>query len=95
MMKFFDRFTAKSHYFVVKENDLIEVMKMFSTALFAGYYKGGMNVGNLGDHEWFIQVDLTNNQWRALLVECKNKKYQLVIKEDPDKMYFTKMEESK
>ena len=33
--KFFDRFTAKSHSFVVKENNLIEVMKMFNAALFA------------------------------------------------------------
>lgn len=93
--KFFDRFTAKSHYFIVKENNLIEVMKLFNTALFAGYYKGGMNVSNLGEHEWFIRVDLTKKQWQALLVECKNKNYQLVIKEEPDKMYFTKVEGSK
>ncbi len=95
MIKLLDRFTIKRHYFVVKENDLIETMKMLNTALFNGYFKGGMNVKKGDEKEWHIQVNLTKNQWEALLVECKNKKYQLVIKDDPDRMYFNKVKEVK
>ena len=94
-MKLFDRFTVKNRNFVAKESNLIEVMKMFNAALFAGYYRGGMTVNKGEEHEWLVQVNLSNYQWRALLEECKNKKYQLVIKDNPDKMYFAKMEGSK
>ena len=97
-MKIFDCFTVEERHFIVKEKNLIEVMKMIQLALSNGYRTGNMSVGNCGCAEesdvWFIHVSLTNNKWRMLLKECKDKKYQLVIKEDPNDMYFTKIGES-
>lgn len=99
MLKVFDIFTIKRRYFVVEEKNMVEAMRMIQSALSTGYHKEGMNVGNCGwaeeANKWFIHVNLTNNQWQSLLGECKNKKYQLVIKENPNDMYFTKIEGSK
>ena len=98
-MKLFDKFTVKKRYFVVKEKNMIEVMNMVQSALSAGYSTGGMNVGKSELVEesnlWSIHINLTGNQWRALLESCKGGNYQLVIKDNPDKMYFTKIEGSK
>ena len=98
MIKLFDRFTIKKRHFIVKEKDTIEVLKMIQSAKTEGYYAGCMNVGNCGWAEesdsWFIHVSLTDIQWKELLKECKDKKYQLVIKENPEDMYFVKIEGS-
>ena len=94
----FDRFTVKERHFIVEEKNMIEVMKMVQSAKSNGYYTGAMEVGNCGwakePNAWFIHTNLTKLQWGALLQDCKNKKYQIVIKE-PDNMYFTKIEGSK
>lgn len=102
MLKVFDRFTAKRRYFVVKEKNLVEVMKMFDEAMFISYiskfHTNDMTVGNcrlVGEHDaWFVHVNLTNKQWLVLLKECKEKEYKLVIKDQADKMYFEKSKES-
>ena len=95
MIKILDAFTAKSHQFVVKENDMIKVMHMIQKAKYAGFRTDGMYVGDCGFGEelkcWIIHTNLTTNQWCALLEECKNEKYQLVIKDDPNNMYVTKI----
>lgn len=97
-MKLFDVFTIKKRNFIVKEKDMIEVLNMIQSGKSEGYCTGQINVGNSGSTEgtdlWFIHVYLTDKQWKGLLIECKNKKYQLVIKENPNDMYFTKMEGS-
>lgn len=98
MIKLFDRFTIKRRQFIVKEKNMIEVLKMFQTALNNGYRTGGLSVGDCCCAEesdlWYIHTNLTDNQWRGLLEECKNKNYQLVIKNNPNVMYFTKVKES-
>lgn len=99
MMNVFDRFTVKKRHFIVKENNMVETLKMIQSAKSEGYYAGGINVGNCGWAEepdsWFAHVNLTNNQWKSLLEQCKANNYQLVIKENPEDMYFTKVEGSK
>ena len=99
MMKIFDKFVFQRRYFVVMESEMIEVVKMVQLALMDGYCRdSSMSIGNCGwanePDAWFIHVTLSKHQWRTLLRECKNKKYQLVVKEEPDNMYFTKLEES-
>jgi hypothetical protein len=102
MRKLFDIFTAKRRYFIVKELDMNEVMKMIDESLIVGYFSKyqsrGMTIGHcrwLKDPNlWYVHVDLTTKQWRKLLETCKEKKYNLVIKDVPDRMYFEKHEES-
>ena len=98
MINLFDKFTVKRRYFIVKEKNMIEVLKMIQTALSDGVPTGCASVGNCGlakePELWFVHVDLTTNKWRTLLKECKNKHYQLVIKESPENMYFEKIKES-
>lgn len=98
MIKIIDIFTVKRRCFIVKEKNLIEVMKMFSEAFHAGYRTDGMTVGNCGWAEetdsWYIHANLTNNQWRELLNKCKENNYRLVIKDNPDNMCFIKIKES-
>ena len=97
-MKVFDVFTVKSYQFMVKENSMVEIMNMIQSAKSVGYRTDGMSVGDCGLAEetghWYINTNLTTNQWCALLECCKNKKHQLVIKDDPNRMYFTKVKES-
>lgn len=99
MKKIFDRFTVKKRYFIVREGNMIEAMNMIKNATSNGYYTGSMSVGNCrwADESdlWFIHMYLTNKQWRILLGLCEANKYQLVIKNNPYDMYFTKIEESK
>lgn len=90
MDKLFDRFTGERRQFIVKENDLVEVMNMLNTSILTGCKRSDIAVNKREEAGWFINTDLTKNQWRGLLIECKNKKYQLVIKDDPDRMYFIK-----
>ena len=94
MMKLFDSFTGGSRDFIVKESDLIELMNMLDSALTASYFKGGITVRKAKSNCWNIDAFLTKNQWRAFLVDCKSKKYHLVIKDEPNKMYFVKGKES-
>ena len=98
MINLFDRFTSERRYFVVGEKHLIEVMKMIQTAWTTGSYTGGMTVGNCGWADepisWYIHVNLTKKEWCALLKECESRKFQLVIKDVPNRMYFTKVKES-
>lgn len=94
-MKVFDVFTAKSYHFITKEKDMVNAIKLVQSAKSAGYNTDDMSVGNCGlsdePENWSIRVNLTVNQWCSFLEECKHKGYQLVIKDDPDKMYFTKI----
>ena len=96
MIKILDIFTIKSRHFVVKENDMIEVMRLIDAAQDVGYYTDRMSVGNCRCADdltlWYIEIRLTTNQWCSLLEKCKKKGYILVIKEDPESMYFTKTE---
>jgi len=98
MLKVFDRLTIKKHCFVVRKEDLIEIMSMIQRSIFTNYFTESMAVRNGGKDvetdNWIINVNLTNLQWKAMLQECKEKKYQLIIKDDPDKKYFTKVKES-
>lgn len=98
MFKIFDAFTAKSYQFMVKETSMVEVMNMIHSAKATNYHADGKYVGDCGiadeTNHWFINTNLTSKQWYALLEECKIKKYQLVIKDDPSRMYFTKVKES-
>ena len=98
MLKLFDVFTIKKRQFIVKEKDMLEVLKMFQTALADGYRTGGLSVGDCGCAKetdlWYIHTSLTDNQWKGLLNGCKNNNYQLVIKNSPNVMYFTKVKES-
>lgn len=98
MLKIIDMFTIKRRCFIVKEKNLIDVLKMFQAAFHAGYHANDMSVGNCGWAEesdsWYIHTNLTNNQWRALLEGCKENNYRLVIKDNPDNMHFVKIKES-
>lgn len=95
-MKLFDSFTSKKHDFMVKEKDMIEVMNMIQLTLNTGCRNSSMNIGRCDwgydSNVWFIHVDLTDDQWNVLLNECKDKKYQLIVKDNPNEMYFTKIE---
>lgn len=103
MLKIFDVFTSQRRYFIVKEDNLIEILKMVNEAQsgnpFSKYYNNDMTIGNCRWVEepelWFIHIYLTNNQWNKLLEECKNKNYKLVIKDKENRMYFEKQEGSK
>lgn len=46
------------------------------------------------DNEMEIRVSLTDNEWTDLLNLCKINDYKLVIKNDKNKMYFTKVKEA-
>ena len=95
MIKIIDVFTRKSRHFIVKEMNMVEVMTMIDLAKGAGYDMDDMSVSNCNFTDkpgyWFINIKLTKNQWGTLLKECKEKQYHLVIKDDPDRMYFTKI----
>ena len=75
---------------------MIEVMNMIQVAQYTGNRTLGMNVGQCDwgfePNLWFIHVCLTNDQWSVLLCECKKKQYQLIVKDNPNEMYFTKRE---
>lgn len=92
---FFDKFTGKERCFIMKEEQLLEIIKMIDVALGDKYFTQGMKVNNCRKANepdlWSIDVDLTNNQWQTLLSKCKEKKYMLIIKDDPDRMYFKKI----
>ena len=96
--KLFDKFTSKRRYFVVRESNMIEVFNMIKEALYSNDQHNNMSVGNCGwvdePDKWFVHINLTNLQWRALLNKCKDKHYKLVIEDIPDRMCFTKIEES-
>ena len=79
----FDKFTSKRRDFMVKEDNMVEVLKMFPPT--------EMNIGHAGESDlWFVHADITDNQWCNLLEGCANKKYKLVIKDVPNRMYFEK-----
>lgn len=96
MIKILDVFTVKSYHFIVDESDIIKLMKIIDVAQDTSYYTAAMSVGNCRRDDkltlWYIDVNLTTNQWCALLEKCKKNKYVLVIKDDPGSMYFTKTE---
>lgn len=94
MLRIFDVFTSKEYNFIVEEKNVVEMMKMIRAAkttdchtdmVFVGESKSGE-----GSDHWFLNTNLTTNQWCTFLEECKSKGYQLVIKDDPNRMYFTK-----
>ena len=98
MNKLFDVFTAKRRNFIVKEKYMIEVLKMLDLALLTNRIskcQSGIYIGNCKWAEqtdsWYIHVELTDKQWRTLLLECKDKHYQLVIKDRDDNMHFEKI----
>lgn len=94
MIKLFDVFTVRNRHFIVEERDLIKLMTMIHNARQTSYYKDFMSVGNCAwadePKSWFVSINLTTNQWCDLLKQCIDNKYQFVIKEHPDRMYFTK-----
>lgn len=96
MLKIFDVFTTKSYHFIVKEINMVEIMNMVHSAKSVSYDADIIFVGKCRMEDetnlWFIDTNLTTNQWCALLEECKKNKYTLIIKDDPNRMYFAKTE---
>ena len=96
MIKLFNNFTTKKHDFIVKEENLIEVMKMIQLTLCIGSSIERMSLEqcdyNIGDGSWSIRVNLNEDQWHVLLCECKKSNYQLLVKSNPNQMYFYKKE---
>lgn len=98
MIRIFDSFTSKEYDFIVEEKDMVEMMKMIRTSKSIGCRTDMIFVGNSKSDEesnhWFINTNLTTNQWCEFLKQCEERKYQLVIKDDPNRMYFTKVKGS-
>lgn len=98
MIKIFNSFTTSKHQFIVREDNMIEVMNMIQLAIRTGCNMVSMQIREcdwvLDSGSWTIRVELTNDQWNVLLCECKKKNYQLMVKDNPNEMYFTKRKES-
>ncbi len=107
MFNIFDGLTKKDYHFVVKEFNLIEVIKMMHTAISNQNYIFGlgsspMTILNNGievveNQECYIErlnVNLTTKGWNTLIDLCRKQNYKLVVKNEPNVMYFTKTEES-
>lgn len=98
-----DRFTLKEYVFEIDEKNILEGWDMIMKSIRdIGIIKSKMFdrdlVIRVSEYEgsniisYRISVNLSNIEWNSLLKSCKQHKYQLLIKEDRDVMYFTKIE---
>lgn len=105
MTKVFDALTSKERDFLVKEENLLEVLRMIQIGLSNGMIGSLMEL-KVNKHlfektkelvVYDLTVQLTKNQWRSLLILCKDKKYKLLMDdaEDKNRLLFVKHEESK
>lgn len=98
-----DRFTLKEYVFEIDEKNILEGWDMIMESIRdIGIIKSKMFdrdlVIRVSEYEgsniisYKISVNLSNIEWNSLLKNCRKHKYQLLIKEDKDVMYFTKIE---
>ena len=103
MFNLFDCLTGKDYSFVVKEFNLLEVLKMIHISKpnrilsdgFISIKNKSIEVEN--NEECYVEkisTRLTNKEWDNLLHLCVKQNYKLIVKDEPDVMYFTKVEES-
>lgn len=85
MNKLFDAFTVRKYRFYVDEKDLDQFKLMLCEAKLSNRRENGVSTVNLRfDNlhplkvaDWLITVYLTNEQFCALLLECKQSKISL------------------
>lgn len=100
---FCDKFTMKGLEFTVDQNNSDEVINMIyhsidnTNILKPKKYNRELilTVCDYNDDNilmYKIKVELSDREWCNLLKQCKDKSYQLIIKQNHDEMYFSKIE---
>lgn len=83
-MKIFERFMKKDYKFLIKEENLLEVIKMIQNSLNEDeemiMKKFDFKlIFNDEDYMELMEVDFNTSQWCSLLKECKNNNYKLIV----------------
>lgn len=100
---FYDKFTSKELHFTVEKEygeEIIEILSMSTNngSIFSqGYKPRDFTLQVLYENEktiYNITINMTDKEWYNLLKLCKEKKYQLIVKDKYDEIYFSKIKES-
>lgn len=85
----------RRHYLVTEEENVMDAVKVIDEIKRGSRIHKVMNM-ELGNCDWkdeptawFINFDVTDNQWKKAMSMLRNKGYQIVLRED-DRLYLTK-----
>ena len=85
----------KRHYLTVEEANVMDALKAIDEIKRSSRIHKVMNMelGNCGWKDepatWFINFDVTDNQWKKIMGILRDTGYQIVLRED-DRLYLTK-----
>ena len=96
MKNLFEKFIKNRYYWTVEEQDVLIVLKAI-TNYHKKYVNRNIAIGrtlwNEECNQWFIHFDSNNDDWHIITAELNEKGFELVIRDEPNRVYLIKRTE--